>query len=318
MARKARIATHAERQIGDDTIIDDILSKDRMTGFSTGYGSLDDILGGLRAGSCIVLGADTGIGKTVLGLNLLVNVAKNGNLGCYIDMENAPSLSYIRLMAIWFDKPLKWFDEPHEPQELKEMKAEIDLAIRYYSQKNLDEYEFGDQGISVISDIILTEIHNGIKFLLIDPLQSIEQSNNYQANLEIQGRFVEQMKNIAHDNKVVIMILHHLRKGGQGGQKIDAKDIDNLSEPICFMPSIDDFRGSNKITAFATQVWGMARPKGSKETKLREKCVVRVLKNRDGKTGDAKLRFAEERAKFLERENFSPKLAIFKNFVDSI
>lgn len=317
MARRAKIENHGINQIQDDSVIADILNLDRMKGTSTGYGSLDDVIGGFKAGACIVLGADTGIGKTVLGLNLLVSVSKRGQQTCYIDMENARKLSYIRLMAIWFDKKLDWFSQPQKEEELKEMKAQIDLSVRYYAQKDLDSYEFADEGINVLKEIVTTEAKNGVKFFLIDPLQSIEQSDSYKNNLEIQGRFVESMKNLAQECGIVVMILHHLRKNGSGGQKIEAKDIDNVNEPVCFMPSIDDFRGSNKITSFATQVWGMTRPKDSKDPKLNEKCLIRILKNREGRTGDVKLKFIGDSAKVTERDNFSPRFNIFKGFADS-
>jgi len=314
----ARIENHGVEQIQDMTVIDSIFDKGRTKGISTGYGSLDDIIGGLKSGSCTIVGGATGMGKSLLGINILVNIAKHGTPVCYIDLENGMAESYERIMGIWFEKDQDWFEDEKNKEQALEMKAEIDLNFRYYSHEHLANLGFNEEGIKLLNRIIKTEVKQGIKIFLIDPLQAVEQSENPSQNFVIQGMFIEAMKNLTQEFGITIIILHHLRKTTySGGQQLKADEVDKLEEPLYRMPTIEDFKGSSKITDFATAVWGILRPINSKDSKIREKLVIRILKNRTGNRGDAKLKLIEKNLKITERDNFSPRFNLFKGFADS-
>ena len=61
--------------------------KTKPVGVTTGIKSLDEILGGFHAGDLYILGAKTGRGKTVLGLNVAVAAAKSGKKVLYFSLE---------------------------------------------------------------------------------------------------------------------------------------------------------------------------------------------------------------------------------------
>lgn len=312
------IDNHALEQMNDMSVIDKILNKDRAKGMSTGYGSLDDIIVGLKAGECIVIGGDTGMGKSAFGANILVNVSKRNIPSCFIDLENGEAVSYMRLMSLWFDKTMEWFDKDENREKMIEMKKELSLNIVYYSKEHLIPMGFRENGIAVIESVVKGEIRHGVKLFLIDPLQTIEQSDNPQQNFNLQARFIESLKDLAQKHEVTIMVLHHLRKTSYSASKtLTASEVASVTKNLYRKPTLEDFKGSSKITDTATSVWGILRPKDDPNQKLRESFWVGILKNRSGRLGEINLRFHEDTLKITEKDNFSPKFSIFKGFADS-
>lgn len=78
-------AAHAElerlRQIAD--------SGHALTGLTTGLGDLDELTGGLQAANLHVLAARPGMGKSVLALNIAVDVARSGATVLFFSLEMA-------------------------------------------------------------------------------------------------------------------------------------------------------------------------------------------------------------------------------------
>ena len=67
---------------------------------STGYPKLDIILGQLDPGDTIILGGETGVGKSLLAMNIAVNIARQGEKVLYIDLENGEKTGIKRLLSI--------------------------------------------------------------------------------------------------------------------------------------------------------------------------------------------------------------------------
>lgn len=61
--------------------------KGSFIGLSTGYMSLDDRMGGLEQGSVVLIGGETSNGKSMLSLNIALNVAKEMHNVLYLSLE---------------------------------------------------------------------------------------------------------------------------------------------------------------------------------------------------------------------------------------
>ena len=318
LAIEEKIRTHAERQLANVEVIEKIFNPARTKGEPTGLQALDDIMGGLKVGSCIVIAGETGMGKSLLGINILTNIAKRGIPVCYLDLENGESESVERVLGIWFDKEQDFFDDPTNLSKAIEMKAQVDIYFRYYSHEDLIDYGYKEDRLKTLVKVIETEIQNGVKFFLVDPLQSVTQSENRQSDLNAQGIFTETMKNLAQKHNLVIMILHHIRKpSSSGSAQLKANELDSGKDLLYKRPTKEDIKGSSMITDSATHVWAIVRPVNESSQALREKLLVVILKNRTGLLGDARLRLIEKTLRITDRDSFSPKLNIFKGFADS-
>jgi replicative DNA helicase len=68
--------------------LDEVLAeRGKLKGFSTGYTTLDEKMGGLEKGSVILFGGETSNGKSALATNIAVNLGKKGVSVLYISLE---------------------------------------------------------------------------------------------------------------------------------------------------------------------------------------------------------------------------------------
>ena len=298
------VTNRQEIQKSRSKVVGEIFDPERLKGFPTGFAGLDEVVGGIKTGRCIVVGGATGMGKSLFGINVLVNLARDqGQKVCYIDLENGEQESYERMMGIWFREPQEFFDDPENIKRAYKMKEEIDDAIAYYSHEELYDMGFLDKGWGLLEALIKEHAEDGVKVFMIDPLQAVETKLDSQENQNEQGRFVRMLKDMAQSLNIAIIILHHLRKTTVGASKtLKGEEIDDLKEVTYRIPDIDDLRGSGKIADFATDVWLMVRPAADTRKEIRERIILRVAKNRTGHKKDVRLQLHEEDLTITDRE----------------
>lgn len=273
----------------DTAFVGEVLDPNRMAGHSTGYGELDKIVGGVRIRTLTVLAAATGIGKSMLGLNILANLVKDGCKACYFDLENGAHESFERILRIWYGITKEDFRNLSEDKILE--MAEGPSGLSYFSHDKLYAAGFADDPIKVISSLIQNGVANGVSYFLVDPLQAFDvggEDKFYQ-----QGKVVQKLKELAQDLSVAIIVCHHTRKTQSGGSGW-VERVEDISETKYRLPTIDDLRGSGKIADFATDVWGMMRAAAAPTKEGRRATFVRILKNRSGERGDVVLQFDED------------------------
>lgn len=272
----------------NDKLIDGLFDKSRTRGMPTGFSHIDQIMGGLRAGSLTVFGASTGMGKSVLALNILIHINRDLRLPVvYIDLENGVLESTERIIRIWFADELTddFFNYPEKyKDDVAKMTKEIFSDFYYYSHDNFET-------ISQSSILRLVKYHalKGQKIFLIDPLQAIPGDDVLNTQEE-EGNIVKELKNLAQELNLTIILCHHIRKTVSGGDTF-VKSIADIDSPKLRVPSLDDLRGSGKIGDYATGVWTMVRINNSTEADDRNKTLFRILKNRFGNLGDVRLVF---------------------------
>lgn len=74
--------------------------KGHFLGLSTGYSTLDEKMGGLERGSVVLVGGDTSQGKSMLSMNIALNVAKTMTNVLYISLEMTRKQIWKRIMSI--------------------------------------------------------------------------------------------------------------------------------------------------------------------------------------------------------------------------
>lgn len=271
-------------------LADKIYSKQALEGLSTGYSDLDALSGGLKAGELLILGGTTGTGKSLLALNILVNLAKRGIEVDYYDLENSATVSHQRLVSIWTGKPKDAFAENRE-EAAKAMCA-------YTEHINYFDHEFLRNKTEPLFNTVLKFMAvSKARVLLVDPLQSLEEELDGGKILNEQGKYARYFKELAQRRNKTVVVCHHMRKSmARAGEWV--ADLEDTAEQKYQIPSLEDMRGSGKITDYATDVWGIVRTSGSKTKAGRGSTLVRVLKNRTGLKGDVKMFFDEDNLQF--------------------
>lgn len=74
--------------------------KGLFLGLSTGYSSLDEKMGGLESGSVVLIGGETSNGKSMLAINIALNIAKTMTNVLYISLEMTRKQVWKRIMTI--------------------------------------------------------------------------------------------------------------------------------------------------------------------------------------------------------------------------
>lgn len=281
----------------NSTLIDKLFDKSRTKGISTGFTNIDSIVGGLRAGSLTVFGASTGMGKSVLAINILIHLNRDLNIPVvYIDLENGVLESTERIIRIWHSGTLPddFFDKPDlYKEDVVKMTKRIFNDFFYYSHENFERISQ-----SSILTLVKYQALRGQKVFLIDPLQAIPGDDVFNTQEE-EGNIVKALKNIAQEMNLVIILCHHIRKTVSGGDTF-VKSIADIDAPKMRVPSLDDLRGSGKIGDYATGVWTLVRINNSDEADDRNRTLLRILKNRFGNLGDVRLMFDPDTLTFRQ------------------
>lgn len=274
-------------------IADKMFSKQQLEGYQTGYSSLDAYVQGMKPGTLTILAGATGMGKSLFGLNILINLARREVETQYFDLENSKTLSHQRLIAMWTGKTRDFFlDEANKEEAIKSM-YEYTGYISYMEKDDL-----GKDG-NLFQNLLKWLNVSKAKVILIDPLQTLESETDSSSSFNEQGKIARELKEFAQRKNKAIVLCHHLRKGSKAGEWVT--DMDDIKETRYQMPSIEDLKGSGKIADYATDVWGLIRTKNANTKEGRGKTRLRVLKNRTGLTGDLDFHFDEDTLRFIEK-----------------
>ena len=280
----------------NEKLVDGLFDKSRIEGFSTGYRAIDKIVDGIKVGSMTVLVAGTGMGKSILAINILVHLNRDQGIPVvYIDLENGELEAVERIIKIWHGDSLPedfFTNEKYKPDVLK-MKDELN-SFHYYSH---DDYP------NVSRDMILKTVRyharQGVKVFLIDPLECIPAEDVFDKQRE-EGVIVRDLKNLAQEEKIAIILCHHFRKT-QSGRDVYVASIQEIETPKVRIPMLDDIRGTSEIGDASTGVWALVRLNGGEKVMgQKDRALFRVLKNRFGDLGDTYLNFESHPLGFYE------------------
>ncbi len=65
----------------------------------TGYASIDELLGGIKRGQVVIVGARPSVGKTSLALGMVLNAARQGSVAEFVSLEMSRSELPVRVLA---------------------------------------------------------------------------------------------------------------------------------------------------------------------------------------------------------------------------
>ena len=176
-------------------VVDKLFDPERVVGYSTGYDGLDRIVGGLKAGSLTIVGAAaSGMGKSVFGINLLVNLNREFKLpACYIDLENGVVESLERIIKIWHGDalPEDFFKRNYKDDVLR-MRHDFD-GLSYFSHEDI-----GESSRAKILKLVKYHAERNFKVFLIDPLEVIP-ADDCPDSMREMALTIKDLKNYAQE-----------------------------------------------------------------------------------------------------------------------
>lgn len=265
-------------------ILRESLLKWTYNGVSTGYDWLDKIMGWYREGRLIILAGLTSTGKTTSAINLALQLACNKVKTFFVSMEMPPLDICKRFL--WVLARISGSALDNVTPENEALLHDIDAGLSvikwgsggYEVELYISEHT-GEISLkrTLESCRIAVEMH-GAKVLVIDHLHYFWHSTGNRSN-EI-ANIVRQIKNLAMELKVPIILLAHLNRAGRAIQRRGL-----------YIPSLVDLKESGAIEQDADQVLFMCRDSETISVIDKRKTVWKLAKNRDWATWHVSLDF---------------------------
>ena len=279
-------------------------SKDKVVSISSGYKSIDAIINGFDLGDLVIIAGRPAMGKSALVANMALRLAKQGNPILFISLEMKAEQISKRMIAC--------LSSIH----LTKLKND-NLTTQHEFEAFQNAITLADTLPITIEDnggLTLPKLRYQIKrfvnktkgrVVIIDYLQLIKHKTKGQ-RVDDVTEITNTLKDLAMEFNIVIIALSQLSRA------VESRDDKR--------PMLSDLRESGSIEQDASVViftfrpeYYLERQKPDDATKLRQweaemqrlegVAYAMVAKVRDGKCGDAKLKFQGEFQRFTEIDN---------------
>ncbi len=261
------------------------LSDNLKTGslIKTHISELDYIIRGFEPGQFIVLAARPSMGKTALGLCIARNIVKQNIPVGFFSIEMTNEQMALRALALESDISM---EELYSGLLFKDVNQFNELCE---SATMLSNYPFWLDDISKTMTEIRSQarkwvLDQKVKIIIVDYLGLIRPTR-YRENRNVEiAEISEGLKSLAKELRIPILVLSQLSRGVEGR-------MDNR-------PKLSDLRDSGAIEQDADIVMFLYREHYYNHEADVHAAELLISKNRNGKTGIARLYFEPTTMKF--------------------
>lgn len=255
-----------------------------VSGIPTGLQDLDAVLdGGMQRGNLVVIGARPSVGKSALGLTIALKVAERYSVA-FFSLEMTRAEVNDRVAAILADVPLSEVKCPSESDtwtrlvDAVERTRERRLQVTDKDRPNILQVRARARALKRRSGLdVLVVDYIGIMGVL-DP----KMLRTYQVEEITKG-----LKALAKELDIVVIALAQV-----------SRNATDRADPT---PMLSDLRDSGGIEQDADIVGLLHRPIASKPElgpEFADYALLRVAKNRQGRTADVHLTYRGDRTEF--------------------
>ena len=249
-------------------------------GIPTGFPSVDELLGGgLRRGDLVVIGGDTGSGKSALALAIALRVSGSGRSALFLTAEMETERVLERALAI---EGRARIDDLRRGTLDEGSRASVGAAaVRLRDHALRIERSPAPGTAEGIAELVAES--RDLQLVVIDPLQAL--SAGARPRDEELAAAVQRLKTVAMDQHVAVVLTAHLPAISRERQ--DAR------------PQLDDFGTLGAVRQGADVVLGLFREEMYQAGNGVEGATeLIVLKNRNGGMGYADLYFYKQWMRF--------------------
>lgn len=267
-----------------------------LYGLSSGFDALDSLTQGFQKSDLIIIAGRPSMGKTALGLNILLNVIKTSKLPVLffsLEMSKAQIMYRLVTMETNIDQARLRSGKLYKNDWIK-----LNRIIKIMSKLPLFIDDTPDLSIQDIRSKIKTILfeQNEISLIIIDYLQLMQGSNLKNENrVQELSQITRSLKIIAREFNIPIIALSQLSRNVEN--RIDKK------------PILSDLRESGSIEQDADLVLLLYRSQyynqNVKFIELNSDQIIELIlaKHRNGPTGTIKLKFDDKQTKFYNLNN---------------
>jgi replicative DNA helicase len=267
--------------------------KEGLSGLHSGYHGLDKMTSGWQNSDLIIVAARPAMGKTAFVLSMAKNMAMHYNTPVALfslEMSNVQLVNrlIVNVTEITGEKIKSGRLENYEWEQLDfKLKDLYDAPIYIDDTPSLSIFELRTKARRLVRE-------HGIKCIIIDYLQLMNASGmNFGSREQEVSTISRSLKGLAKELNIPIIALSQLNRAVEGRSGADKR------------PQLADLRESGAIEQDADMVCFIHRPEYYKITEdahghsLIGIAEIIIAKHRNGATGDVRLRFKSEYAKFM-------------------
>ena len=247
----------------------------KLKGMPTGLHDFDEMLdGGLSRGNLVVIGARPAMGKTALAMTVGLYMAQAQSVG-FLSMEMPHSDVRDRQAAILSRASIGMIKRPHKGLEYDRIVDGVEKA------KTLRWYVSDKSGLNIMqvrSRSRALKRRHGLDILVVDYIGLMSGMDSKQPRAYQIEEISRGLKGLAKDLDITVICLAQVNRGGV--------------ERVGQVPGLQDLRDSGAIEQDADVVAFIHRPIEAQPElgdNFRNYALLRVAKNRQGRTGDVNL-----------------------------
>jgi len=243
------------------------------TGIITGFQDLDRLTDGIQLGEQFIIGARPSIGKTAIGLNIMMKACLLDNIpAIFISLEQSHTALLRRLASAYTHVNMHHIKTGNLTDE--EQKRLCDFSLKYKSSKAVI-YDFVSTGASasMIASVVRREARRGCKLVIIDYLQKVKSVSKQEKRTYEVGEVSGILRAAAVEAKVAMVTLAQLNRENEKEK----------GRP----PRLADLADSGQIERDADMVGLLHRDRSL----AAGPATLCIAKQRDGETGVVNLHF---------------------------
>jgi replicative DNA helicase len=275
--------------------------KGGLSGLPSGFTELDRITHGWQNSDLVIIAARPAMGKTAFVLSMAKNMAVGQDIPVAmfsLEMSNVQLVNrlIVNVCEIPGEKiksgqlaPFEWEQFDYKINDLYDAKIYVD------DTPSLSVFELRTKARRLVRE-------HGVKCLFIDYLQLMNASGmNFGSREQEVSMISRSLKGLAKELNIPVIALSQLNRGVENRQGNEGK-----------RPHLADLRESGAIEQDADMVCFIHRPEyykifeDDKGNSLIGLAEIIVAKHRNGATGDIRLRFKSEFAKFMNVDDDMP------------
>ena len=263
----------------------------------TGYGDLDELLGGMQRSDMLILGARPGLGKSALAVNISINAAKQGSTVGIFSLEMSREQLALRILAGDAEVDahrlrLGLYTEAEEQRIIDSIGnlSELPVFIDDTPFQGIPEMRSKARRLSLSPD--------GLDLLIVDYLQLVQgQARMRGGENRVQeiSEISRNLKGIARDLRIPIITCSQLSRvveGRPGHRPLlsdlrDSGSIEQDADIVMFIYREDVY--------YTEEEWEQHFPDRPYPRNIAE---IIVAKHRHGPTGGVKFRFRNNLVRF--------------------
>ena len=236
-------------------------NKKNLEFMPTGFTRLDyELDGGFLKRELIIIGAFTGIGKSMMGGQIMYQIATKGFKCAYFSLEISNEMIVSRLIGqISNIKPTRIVADTIELEEIDD-KAKAQAKVTMFNEF-MDFYD----DLYLLGELVDSIKKNKYEFVVIDFIQNVQLGNNMDEYARLTFISI-QLQKIAKETNCCILIL------SQVSNRVNREGVKNV-----------EYKGSGAIAMIADLGFMLQRD----ETIIdgRQRVKMNLLKNRRGISG---------------------------------